>query len=414
MEKLIVIGGGPAGIMAALTAAGQGYPVELWERNKQLGRKLSITGKGRCNITNDCTDLDELVKNIPGNGAFLYGALSRFTPRDVMDFFEGLSVPLKTERGRRVFPCSDRAWDVVDALSRRLEDSGVRVFYGCRAKHLFLQEGAVRGVYDFSGALHPASAVVLATGGMSYPQTGSSGDGYGLAEEAGHSIRRPRPSLVPLETKESWPAQLSGLSLRNVEMSLWRGESVLRRDFGEMLFTHFGVSGPLVLSISQTVCSPEYAGEELRLSIDLKPALNREQLDARLQRDFAALSRKQYQNSLNQLLPGSLIPVFVALSGIPGEKPVNQLSREERQAILSLLKALPLQIKGPRPLAEAIVTAGGVNVKEVNPKSMASRLVKGLYFAGEVLDVDGYTGGYNLQAAWSTGYVAGISVAWGL
>jgi len=414
MEKLIVIGGGPAGIMAALTAAGQGCQVELWERNKQLGRKLSITGKGRCNITNDTADLAELVKNIPGNGSFLYGALSRFTPQDVMDFFTGAGLPLKTERGRRVFPASDRARDVVDTLCDQLEQAGVQLHYGRRAKRLAIHDGRVQGVYDFSGALHPASAVVIATGGVTYPATGSTGDGYALAEQAGHSIVHPRASLVPLETEESWPAQLSGLSLRNVELSLWSGEKLLRQDFGEMLFTHFGVSGPLVLSVSQTVCSPENQGLPLRLSIDLKPALNREQLDARLQRDFAALSRKIYQNSLSQLLPASLIPVFVALSGIPGEKPVNQLSRQDRQSILELLKGLPLKIKGPRPLAEGIVTAGGVCVKEVNPKTMASRLVEGLFFAGEVLDVDGYTGGYNLQAAWSTGYVAGISVAWGL
>ena len=414
MEKIIVIGGGPAGVMAALTAAAQGCSVELWERNKQLGRKLAITGKGRCNITNDTADLAELVKNIPGNGSFLFGALSRFTPQDVMDFFTGAGLPLKTERGRRVFPVSDRAHDVVDTLCAQLEQSAVTVCYGRRAKRLAIQEGRVTGVYDFSGAFHPAAAVVVATGGVTYPATGSTGDGYVLAEQAGHQIQQPRPSLVPLETKESWPAQVSGLSLRNVELSLWQGEQLLGKDFGEMLFTHFGVSGPLVLSLSKLACDPKYQCRGLRLTIDLKPALSREQLDERLQRDFLAASRKIYQNSLNQLLPSSLIPVFVELSGISGDKPVNQLSRKDRQVMIELLKALPLEVSGHRPIAEAIVTAGGVCVKEVNPKTMASRLLDGLFFAGEVLDVDGYTGGYNLQAAWSTGYVAGISAAWSI
>ncbi len=412
MEKIIVVGGGPAGIMAALTAVQQGASVELWERNQQLGRKLAITGKGRCNITNDTADLGELVTNIPGNGSFLYGALSRFTPRDVMDFFRDAGLPVKTERGRRVFPVSDRARDVVDVLTEQLAKNGVVLRCGMRAKRLCLREGRVAGLYDFTGAFHAAQAVVLATGGVTYPATGSTGDGYALAEQAGHTVVPPRPSLVPLETEESWPAQVSGLSLRNVELSLWSGETRLAKEFGEMLFTHFGVSGPLVLSLSQTVCDPKYAGTPLNLHIDLKPALSPEQLDERLRRDFGAQSRKIFQNSLHQLLPTSLIPVFVALSGVPGDKPVNQLTREDRRGLVELLKCLPLTVKGPRPIAEAIVTAGGVCVKEVDPKRMASRLVPGLYFAGELLDVDGYTGGYNLQAAWSTGYVAGLSAAW--
>ena len=411
MRKIIVIGGGPAGILAAHTAAIQGCSVELWERNRQLGRKLAITGKGRCNITNDTMDIQELVGHIPGNGAFLYGAFHRFGPQDVKNFFTKAGLELKTERGRRVFPASDRAQDVVDTLRVQLEQAGVTIRYGLRAKRLALDGERVVGVYDFSGALHPAVAVILATGGMTYPATGSTGDGYTLASQVGHYIVEPKPSLVPLETVETWPARVSGLSLRNVELSLWDDVRLLRREQGEMLFTHFGVSGPLVLSASQTACNPVYRDIPLTMKIDLKPALSWEQLDERLRRDFTVMSRKQYRNSLHLLLPASLIPVFVELSTIPEDKPVNQLSRSDRQRMIELLKGLCLHVRGPRPMAEAIVTAGGVCVKEVDPKTMASRLIAGLYFAGEVLDVDGYTGGYNLQAAWSTGYVAGFSAA---
>ncbi|MBR2782747.1 MAG: NAD(P)/FAD-dependent oxidoreductase [Firmicutes bacterium] len=411
MPQLIVIGGGPAGAMAALTAADAGAAVELWERNRSLGRKLAITGKGRCNVTNE-TEPAELVRHLPGNGQFLYGAFSRFGAADVMDFFQTrCGLPLKTERGRRVFPASDRARDVVEALERQLAAAGVRVRCQTRAKKLAIEQGSLRGVYDFSGAFHPAAAVVVATGGVTYPATGSTGDGYALAEQAGHSIVPPQPSLVPLETAETWPARVSGLSLKNVSLKVLDGGKVLDEAFGEMLFTHFGVSGPLVLTLSKTVCAHPEQGRGLTLSLDLKPALTGEQLRERLRRDLEKYSRRQFANSLGNLLPASLIPVFVELSGVSGEKPVNQLTRQERSAIVSLLKDLPLTVTGPRPLAEAIVTAGGVSVRQVDPRSMGSRLLPGLFFAGEVLDVDGWTGGYNLQAAWSSGYAAGCGAA---
>ena len=411
MTGIIVIGGGPAGVMAALTAADRGASVELWERNRSLGRKLAITGKGRCNVTN-ATETEELVRNLPGNGQFLYGAFSRFGAADVMDFFEQrCGLPLKTERGRRVFPASDRARDVVEALESQLELAGIPVLYQTRAKKLALRQGRVSGVYDFSGALHPARAVVVATGGVTYPATGSTGDGYALAEQAGHSIVSPKPSLVPLETEETWPARVSGLSLKNVELSLLSGEQTLDKAFGEMLFTHFGVSGPIVLTLSKTVCAQRDQGRGLRLSLDLKPALTPEQLQERLRRDLEKYSRRVFANSLGDLLPASLIPVFVGLSGIPEHKPVNQLTREERVRVCSLLKALPLTVAGPRPLSEAIVTAGGVATRQIDPRTMASKLMPGLFFAGEVMDVDGWTGGYNLQAAWSSGYAAGNGAA---
>lgn len=411
MNGLIVIGGGPAGVMAALTAAQNGVETQLWERNKSLGRKLAITGKGRCNITNNAP-LQELVRQISGNGAFMYSALSRFGPAEVMDFFEqDCALPLKTERGRRVFPQSDRAADVVAALRQQLERAGVNVVCQRRAKRLELRQGRVCGVYDYSGACHSARAVVVACGGMTYPATGSTGDGYQLAAQAGHSIVAPKPSLVPLETVEEWPKQLSGLSLKNVELRVTSGERLLAKDFGELLFTHFGLSGPIVLSLSRPICAQPQQGRGLGLLLDLKPALSLEQLDQRLQRDFGQFSRRRFANSLEQLLPASMIPVFVQLSGVEPELPVNQLAKAQRRRIGELLKALPLTVSGPRPLAEAIVTAGGVNVRELEPKTMASRLAQGLYFAGEVMDVDGWTGGYNLQVAWSSGRAAGLAAA---
>ena len=394
--------------MAALAASEGGGDVTLWERNETLGRKLAITGKGRCNITNMC-DTRDLVKNIPGNGAFLYSAFARFAAEDTCSFFEHRGLPLKTERGRRVFPVSDDAHEVVDVLVRSLQQAGVKVEYHLRAKELCLRDGRVCGVYDYPGRLHAADAVIIATGGVTYPGTGSTGDGYALAEQAGHTIIPPKPSLVPLETVESWPGELSGLALKNVEMTVCSQGKVLDKAFGEMLCTHFGISGPIVLSLSKAVTAAPDAGRGLTALIDLKPALSEEKLDERLQRNNQKFSRKHFINSLDELLPASLIPVFVRLVGIDEHKPVNQLTREERLEMVYMLKALPLTIKGPRPIEEAIVTAGGVQVKEISPKTMASTLASGLYFAGEVIDIDGYTGGYNLQAAWSSGFVAGHS-----
>ncbi|MDO4581175.1 MAG: NAD(P)/FAD-dependent oxidoreductase [Bacillota bacterium] len=409
-RQILVIGGGPAGIMAALTAAAGGAPVTLLERNQRLGRKLAITGKGRCNITNNSA-IEQIIANLGANGSFLYGALSRFSVADTLDFFTQAGLPLKTERGGRVFPKSDRAADVAAVLQRQLQIAGVRVLYGRRIRHLSLQEGAVRGVIDAEGRAFPAAALIVATGGMTYPATGSSGDGYDLAREAGHSIVRPRPSLVPLETVETWPAQLSGLSLRNVELSVYDGERLLGREFGEMLFTHFGVSGPIVLSLSRLVTGASGQGAGLGLRIDLKPALSVEQLERRLQRDLDAFSRRHLVNALDELLPLALVKLLPQLAGVDAHKPANQISRAERGRLLQTLKALPLTVKGARPIDEAIVTAGGVKLAEIEPQTMRSKLTEGLYFAGEVLDIDGMTGGYNLQAAWSSGFVAGQAAA---
>ena len=396
--------------MAAICAAQGGAQVSLWERNGNIGKKLAITGKGRCNITN-MTDVPELVKHMPGNGRFLYSAFSRFSADDTWEFFESLGLRLKVERGHRVFPASDNAHEVVETLTRALAANNIRLHCGLRAKSLAIRDGRVCGVYDYPGHLEEAEAVIIATGGVTYPATGSTGDGYELARQAGHSIVAPSPSLVPLETEESWPASLSGLSLKNVEMSICSGGRILDKAFGEMLFTHFGISGPIVLSLSKTVTGQPQQGKGLTGLIDLKPALSEEQLDQRLQRNMQKFSRKHFINSLDELLPASLIPVFADLVGIEAHKPVNQITREERREMLYMLKGLPVTIKGPRPIDEAIVTSGGVRVQEIDPQTMASRIMPGLYFAGEVMDVDGYTGGYNLQAAWSSGYVAGSSAA---
>lgn len=408
MTGIIVIGGGPAGVMAALTAADRGAQVELWERNRSLGRKLAITGKGRCNVTN-ATETEELVRNLPGNGQFLYGAFSRFGATDVMDFFEQrCGLPLKTERGRRVFPASDRARDVVEALERQLELAGIPVLYQTRAKKLALRQGRLSGVYDYSGALHPARAVVVATGGVTYPATGSTGDGYALAEQAGHSIVPPKPSLVPLATVETWVQRLSGLSLKNVELSLLSGEQTLDKAFGEMLFTHFGVSGPMILSASSHM--REITPGRYMCTVDLKPALSEEKLDERLIRDFAASPTKGLPTVLRGLLPKSLVPVITGMSGIDPSKHVNGITRDERREIVYLLKNLTFTVKKARPIEEAIVTSGGVKVNEIDPKTMQSKKCEGLFFAGEVIDVDAYTGGFNLQIAFSTGAAAGRNV----
>ena len=402
MIEIVVIGGGAAGMMAAITAARQGGQVTLLEPNERLGKKLNITGKGRCNVTNDC-DQETLMANIPGNGRFLYSALTRFTPQDAMAFFEGLGVPLKVERGNRVFPVSDRSFDISGALERELRRLHVR-WVRDRAREITVQDGHVTGVQG-EKQHYPASAVVLATGGVSYPATGSTGDGYAMAAALGHTIVPPRGSLVPLESSDPDCAAMQGLSLRNVEIRVTQGNKEVYTDFGEMLFTHYGVSGPVVLSASSHLTQPERG--VYNLHIDLKPALAFDVLDRRVQRDFSALQNKDLINALGGLLPRKLIPVFVRRSGLEPGKKVNQISREERHALVRLMKDFAVHITDFRPVEEAIVTAGGVDVRQVSPKTMGSKLVENLYFAGEVLDVDGYTGGFNLQIAFSTGTLCG-------
>lgn len=406
---VIVVGAGPAGMLAAATAAQYGRQVLLLEHKDRPGRKLGITGKGRCNLTNQ-TGIDQIVAAFPRGGRFLFSALSRFTPQDVMNLFEGLGVPLKTERGNRVFPQSDKARDVVDALVSYLKDSGVKLLCGAHVHKLLLENGAVAGVECRTRQGEEtffAPKVLLAGGGISYPGTGSDGSCYTLAKQAGHTLVPLTASLVPIVTAEDWPKQAQGLSLKNVALTVadrTTGKKVFEKQ-GEMLFTHFGVSGPLVLSASVWM-RPMEPGR-YALSIDLKPALTPEQLDARLIRDFEEKSNRDFCNALDSLLPKKLIDPVVALSGIPPHQKVNAITKAQRQELAKLLKHLPLTAQEFRPIAEAIVTGGGVSLKEVSPKTMESKLVKGLYIAGELLDVDGYTGGFHLQMAFSTGYAAG-------
>jgi predicted Rossmann fold flavoprotein len=395
-------------MIAAVAAAAAGAAVTVIDKNEKPGLKLRITGKGRCNITNACDTVEELLANIPTNPRFLYSAFSKFLPKDTIAFFEGAGVPLKTERGRRVFPASDSAHDVADALVRVCKKKGVR-FLTERVICVIITDGEVRGVQTQSGDILPADAVVIATGGKSYPKTGSTGDGYTLAEQAGHTIVPPTPSLVSLICHEACCADLMGLSLRNTALQVLdskTGKTVFS-DFGELLFTHFGVSGPMALSASAHLRPMEPM--RYTLLLDLKPALPPDKLDARILRDFAANQSKTFPNALHALLPKSLVPVIVKRSGIPPALPVAQITGKQRLALGSLLKAFPLTVKGFRPIEEAIVTSGGVCVRELDPKSMQSKLCAGLYFAGEVLDADAYTGGFNLQIAWSTGHLAGVS-----
>ena len=403
-KRLVIIGGGPAGMMAGGTAGSRGLEVLLIEKNRTLGKKLLLTGKGRCNFTND-TDLQGLIDNIPVNGRFLYSAFSKFSNRDLIRFFNDLGVRTKVERGGRVFPESDRAEDILKALERYIRDNNVRVIHG-EVKRVLKEDNRVLGVILSDGRFIASDSVIIATGGLSYPQTGSTGDGYRFARELGHSIVPPKPSLVPLEIEEPWVSDLQGLTLKNVSIKVFDqfGKEVYT-DLGEMLFTHFGISGPIVLSASSHM--RDIDKNRYRIVIDLKPGLTEEALDRRVQRDFEKYSRRYFINSLGELLPRSLIPVVVELSGIPRDKYVNQISREERRILVKLLKGLNLTVSRFRPIEEAIVTSGGVNVSEINPSTMESKLVKGLFFAGEVIDVDGYTGGFNLQIAFSTGYVAG-------
>lgn len=401
----VVIGGGAAGMMCSLIAARRGLDVILLEPNKMLGRKLRITGKGRCNVTNNC-DIKDFLTNIPGDGRFLYSALNRLSPRDTIQFFESLGLPLKTERGNRVFPVSDNANDVAGTLARNLERSGVRHIRES-ANHIIAENGEVTGVKTDSGVIS-CRAAVICTGGLSYPLTGSTGVGYKMARELGHSIVPCRPSLVPLESDDEYCAQMQGFSLKNVTLSAYENDKLIFRELGEMLFTHFGVSGPLVLSASSHMRN--FGSAKYRLSIDLKPALDEKKLDARLLRDFEKYANRDFANSLCDLAGKTMIPVLVELSGIPAEEKVNSITRQQRHVLLRLFKEFPVSISGPRPIDEAIVTSGGVLTKEINPRTMESKLVSGLYFAGEVMDIDAYTGGFNLQIAWSTAYVAANSI----
>ena len=399
-------------MMAAYAAAESGHAVTLLEQNEKLGKKLFITGKGRCNLTN-ASDMEQLFANVVSNRKFLYSAFYSYDNEQVISFFESHGMPTKTERGNRVFPVSDHSSDVIAALSTALREQHVEVFLHTKVKRLLLgereEEKCVTGVELADHTKMHADAVIVATGGISYPSTGATGDGYRMAEESGHKMVSPTPSLVPMEMKEPWVRDLQGLSLRNVRMSVTRGKKKLYEDFGEMLFTHFGVSGPLVLSASG--CIPVKAfDQELSMTIDLKPALDVEQLDHRILREFDEMKNKQFKNSLGHLLPAKMIPVMIALSGIDPDTKVNEISREQRQNLLHLFKNMPLTITGLRDFKEAIITKGGVSVKDINPSTMESKLVQGLYFCGEVLDLDALTGGYNLQIAWSTGHLAGISV----
>lgn len=399
-------------MMAAYAAAESGHAVTLLEQNEKLGKKLFITGKGRCNLTN-ASDMEQLFANVVSNRKFLYSAFYSYDNEQVISFFESHGMPTKTERGNRVFPVSDHSSDVIAALSAALREQHVEVFLHTKVKRLLLgereEEKCVTGVELADHTKMHADAVIVATGGISYPSTGATGDGYRMAEESGHKMVSPTPALVPMEMKEPWVRDLQGLSLRNVRMSVTRGKKKLYEDFGEMLFTHFGVSGPLVLSASG--CIPAKAfDQELSMTIDLKPALDVEQLDHRILREFDEMKNKQFKNSLGHLLPAKMIPVMIALSGIDPDTKVNEISREQRQNLLHLFKNMPLTITGLRDFKEAIITKGGVSGKDINPSTMESKLVQGLYFCGEVLDLDALTGGYNLQIAWSTGHLAGISV----
>lgn len=430
MKQVIVIGGGAAGMMAAIGAAKEGARVTLLEQNEKTGKKIFITGKGRCNLTNAC-EQEDFFSHVISNGKFLYSAFYQMDNQSVMDFFENAGCRLKVERGDRVFPVSDHSSDVIAALNRQMEKEGIKVCLHTKVKELLTtvesgnreyaaedvngaqsqpEELRIMGVKLADGRVLNADAIIVATGGKSYETTGSTGDGYGFAEGVGHTVKEVKPALVPFTVKESWCMELQGLSLKNVAITLKSDKKKIYEGFGEMLFTHFGVSGPLILSAS-SYYGKKFYGMPVQLLIDLKPALTREQLDKRLLKDFDENKNRQFKNALDGLFPSKLIPIMIRLSGISPEKRVNEITREERSHLIECTKALALTVTGTRDFKEAIITQGGVRVKEVNPSTMESKLVKGLYFAGEVLDLDAVTGGFNLQIAWSTGYLVGVSAA---
>lgn len=411
MNKIVVVGAGPAGMMAAIKAAENGARVTLLEKMKRPGKKMLITGKGRCNITNSA-EIPELIKSIPGNGKFLNSCIRAFDNEDVQYFFNGLEVPTKIERGGRVFPVSDKAADVVDAMVVRLHELGVKLYTDVRVSEILTENSRAVGVKTADNQVFEAEAVILATGGASYPGTGSTGDGYRMADKIGHRVITPLPALVPLELEEDWVTDLQGLSLKNVRVALLADQQRVTDIFGEMLFTHFGVSGPIILSLSRQAAQLLAQGSFVELMIDLKPALSVEQLEARVLRDFEKYQRKEMKNALKDLLPGRLIAPVLDGAYIEPDRMVNSITREERHRLVEVLKGLLVTVTKTRPIAEAIVTAGGVDVKEVNPRTMESKLIKKLYFAGEVVDVDAYTGGYNLQAAFSMGAAAGNWAVW--
>ncbi|HCT90858.1 MAG TPA: aminoacetone oxidase family FAD-binding enzyme [Lachnospiraceae bacterium] len=406
MREIVIIGGGAAGMFASLYASGPGNRVHVFEKNDRLGRKLFITGKGRCNLTNDCGQ-EQFLASVMSNGKFLYSAYAGFSNQDVVELFHALGVRTKVERGNRVFPQSDHSSDIIRALERRMKELNVRIHLKSTVAGLRVSEGKVTGVVLENGAVIPADAVLVATGGLSYPVTGSTGDGFFFAEEEGLKVTERSPSLVPMETEEEYITDMQGLSLRNVELCLRQKGKVLFREFGEMLFTHFGISGPLVLTASARVGKNLTKGP-LQGEIDLKPALDAEQLDRRILRDFEANKNRQFKNVIGGLLPSKLIPPVLSLSAVSGDTPVHGIGKKDRQAFGHLLKAFPFTVTGLRGYDEAIITRGGVSVREIDPRTMEAKKVSGLYFAGEVLDVDALTGGFNLQIAWSTAHAAGI------
>ena len=413
MSHVIVVGGGAAGMFAAIAAAKNGHQVTLYEKNEKLGKKIFITGKGRCNITN-AADMEELFDAVVTNSKFLYSSFYGYTNQNVIDFFEDAGVPVKIERGNRVFPISDHSSDVIRALERDMKKVGVKVCLNTEVKSVEAEKGKFNKVVLKDTTTQTADACIVATGGLSYRSTGSTGDGFRFAENVGHKVTQCFPSLVPMETKEPWICELQGLSLRNVEAKILDGKKELYKDFGEMLFTHFGVSGPLIISASSYVgkkfMDKNGQKKELTLEIDLKPALTEEQLDQRVLRDFEENHNRQFKNAITKLFPTKLIPVMLELGGIDPEKKVNSIEKEERKQFVHLIKHFRMTLTGLRDYPEAIITKGGVNVKEIDPGTMESKLVKGLYFAGEVLDLDALTGGFNLQIAWSTGYAAGNAI----